>query len=775
MQFISEQTSGGLEICTNDDELIDSVSQANPVSLKKETHQPDDISERSFGTKSQSKRNIEAKNMGQEYLKATQEVSHYQHMAQLDLMDHRSRRGAGPNSDTAMQLTHGRINELKSAHRRLEEVMQQTKLELVENAVTETRAHEMYNLLVKLCRALCERLIALRYVKQADPYESSCADLVNDCNALVRRLSGIVLLNPNPNPEHLTHEGTRSGYSLSKARSETYLQSLTLQRQLINNDRISEKGDMTHVSGHTRPDSHKFAGVSGTARSKMTQSSSSSHRKLMQSQMAALQVKRQAITRVAEMQRQQDEFQNQMELERKQRRMKEEMMVVQRKLEIEIEETKQQQELEKRVKQMKAEEEEAKLQMELDAAAAAMMVFDEASQSQEVNSVLSSLPKMNPVDDLYMNRPDNYLLTFADADPQIHGFEVDTEQDNPWALKVNKHMDRHASNEPLLTNTSAKDERPLLRAKAGVGTQHLEKTSTCMGTQRYSGKRQEKGNDHVTRHEWCNQQGGATLQTQRNSERDLSLHRYSLAQQPQSTSHLPPTYRESYAGNGQTLNADATPFQPRNTFDYRQQPLLQTFENTQQQMPSFYGPHQYSYAYPSGPNNGNLAKSIADALSITRLPVPKPTVFKGDPLQFPAWFAAFSHLVGNNAVGTKDKMLILRDFIDGPARAAVGDLYYDLGEDSYNSALEILKRRFGEDYAIAEAMKDKLAAWPDVKDKDVTSLRDFADYVRQCHTMSKKVTGLSILEDPAQIRSLVRKLPDTLSISWGHRVADHKS
>jgi hypothetical protein len=283
-----------------------------------------------------------------------------------------------------------------------------------------------------------------------------------------------------------------------------------------------------------------------------------------------------------------------------------------------------------------------------------------------------------------------------------------------------------------------------------------------------SSHRENVGRPVVAQNTWNEGQGQEVINTTKFQIRECQGHTIS-SRDSHSMTHIHRTKQEPYAIRDKQLNAGAATFAPQTA----QFIPARAYENVQVQAPAYYGQCN-SNTFPNTSSSDSLAKSIADALSITRLPVPKPTIFKGDPLQYPAWFAAFSHLVENEAVSAKDKMLILRDFIDGPAKAAVGDLYYELGEDSYNSALEILKRRFGEDYAIAEAMKDKLTDWPDVKTKDAASLRDFADYVRQCHTMSKRVTGLGILEDPAQIRILARKLPDALGISWGRQVADHK-
>ncbi|KAL8564436.1 hypothetical protein ACOMHN_057458 [Nucella lapillus] len=49
-------------------------------------------------------------------------------------------------------------------------------------------------------------------------------------------------------------------------------------------------------------------------------------------------------------------------------------------------------------------------------------------------------------------------------------------------------------------------------------------------------------------------------------------------------------------------------------------------------------------------------------------------------------------------------MLMLRDLLDGPAKRAVGDLYYGLSESAYLNALAMLKRRFGKDYEVKKTL-----------------------------------------------------------------------
>jgi hypothetical protein len=135
----------------------------------------------------------------------------------------------------------------------------------------------------------------------------------------------------------------------------------------------------------------------------------------------------------------------------------------------------------------------------------------------------------------------------------------------------------------------------------------------------------------------------------------------------------------------------------------------------------------------------------------------------------------FKHSVSSGAVKPEDKMLLLRECLEGPARQAVKELFFEITEESYVRALSILQQRFGEDFLVSQALKDKLDGWPIVKGKDYAALRDYADFLSQCEALSKTRKGLKILNDQSQIIQIVGKLPDALSLSWGCKVTDYES
>ncbi|XP_070183500.1 uncharacterized protein [Littorina saxatilis] len=481
----------------------------------------------------------------------------------------------------------------------------------------------------------------------------------------------------------------------------------------------------------------------------------------LQAEAAALQAKCQMMEKLQETQRREAELRHQMELQKRtikleevQRGMEEterlqkirledfrrEMEETERLQKIkqeeaqrEMEEARRFQELENQMIQVKLEEDRARLQMELNVANAVEDALNPAAPKDEANSLLNSLPRCDPINELFLSRTENQGITDR-VNPTTRPHKGTASQTNyaQPSMSDNLGTDANLSNmfHHIPRNTDPRFDQ--------VHKDHTRVPATFHNS---NGLRRD-----------------TPMNTQVNFKSDLSQWPHSSQGQPQAGQGLPIQSEHS-------LNASAPPFTSR-------YPAFSAQTNTDSLHEQRHCIYPQEDAVPT--TYVNLAKSIADALTISRLPVPKPPVFRGDPLEYPSWFAAFQHMVRNSAVGPEDKMLMLREFIEGPAKVAVGDLYYDLGEESYNSALKILKGRFGEDYTIAEALKERLEAWPEVKDKDTVSLRNYVDFLRQCCVMAKKITGLSILEDPAQIKRLAHKLPDSLALSWGQRVADSK-
>ena len=88
-----------------------------------------------------------------------------------------------------------------------------------------------------------------------------------------------------------------------------------------------------------------------------------------------------------------------------------------------------------------------------------------------------------------------------------------------------------------------------------------------------------------------------------------------------------------------------------------------------------------------------LVKALAEAISASRIPLPEPTVFSGDPLRFNDWKVSFQTLVDRKNIPAEEKIYYLRKYVGGSAKRAI-ESYFLLGtEPAYYAAWDILEER----------------------------------------------------------------------------------
>ena len=80
-----------------------------------------------------------------------------------------------------------------------------------------------------------------------------------------------------------------------------------------------------------------------------------------------------------------------------------------------------------------------------------------------------------------------------------------------------------------------------------------------------------------------------------------------------------------------------------------------------------------------------LAKSLADQMSLNRLPPPEPNIFSGDPIQYPAWKAAFNMLIDGKSLPPGEKIYYLKRYLGASVRQVV--------ENYFCCQLKILMKR----------------------------------------------------------------------------------
>lgn len=165
-----------------------------------------------------------------------------------------------------------------------------------------------------------------------------------------------------------------------------------------------------------------------------------------------------------------------------------------------------------------------------------------------------------------------------------------------------------------------------------------------------------------------------------------------------------------------------------------------------------------------------LAMLLADSISASRLPMPEPTTFSGDPLKYKNWKAAFQTLIERKNIPASEKIYYLCKYVSGPAKKAVEN-YFLLGtEAAYKAAWEVLDERFGNSFLIAKAFRDKLSAWPRIGSKDSLELQEFVDFLRSCEAAESQIKGLEVLNDCNENQKILSKLPDWLTSRWNRKV-----
>ncbi|XP_043973047.1 uncharacterized protein LOC122831155 [Gambusia affinis] len=183
-------------------------------------------------------------------------------------------------------------------------------------------------------------------------------------------------------------------------------------------------------------------------------------------------------------------------------------------------------------------------------------------------------------------------------------------------------------------------------------------------------------------------------------------------------------------------------------------------------------PYQSAPEVTTNPETSNLAEAIASSLSMSRLPVPEPIVFSGDPLRFTDWKMSFMTLIDRKPLPASEKMFYLRNYLAGEARKAVEGFFYHDSESAYIGAWKVLQDRYGNAFIIQKAFRDKLARWPKINANDSLALRGFSDFLQGCKEAIPHVKGLAILNDCEENHTLLKKLPEWIVRKWSRIVVD---
>ena len=169
-----------------------------------------------------------------------------------------------------------------------------------------------------------------------------------------------------------------------------------------------------------------------------------------------------------------------------------------------------------------------------------------------------------------------------------------------------------------------------------------------------------------------------------------------------------------------------------------------------------------------------MLASLADELSLSRLPPPELYVFKGDALDYPGWKSAFYLLIEKKNIPSSEKIHYLRKYLSSEVQEVVSHFFLLSSEQAYSEAKLLLDKRYGDNFVISNAFRNKLENWPKIQCKDSIGLRRFADFLKQCSTAMETLGCLNIFNDERENRKCLVKLPEWIVLKWNRIVYKSK-
>jgi len=168
----------------------------------------------------------------------------------------------------------------------------------------------------------------------------------------------------------------------------------------------------------------------------------------------------------------------------------------------------------------------------------------------------------------------------------------------------------------------------------------------------------------------------------------------------------------------------------------------------------------------------DLARVFQQQMYISRLPPPEPGIFVGDPIQFPGWLTSFELLIESRQITAAERLHYLKRYLDGPAKECIEGFVVLSTDSAYDEAKKLLKERFGDNFIVASAFRQKLHDWPKISGNDAGGLTKLSDFLQQCQAVMRVNTYLKILDDCHENQGILKKLPDWIITRWSRVVSD---
>ena len=105
-------------------------------------------------------------------------------------------------------------------------------------------------------------------------------------------------------------------------------------------------------------------------------------------------------------------------------------------------------------------------------------------------------------------------------------------------------------------------------------------------------------------------------------------------------------------------------------------------------------------------NAFDMSKMFAESFNASRLPAPEPTIFNGNPLDYPSWKASFYTLIESKSIKVTEKIHYLKRCLHEDVKPLIQCTSFFDDDHAFERVKELLDRRFGNSFFISESIRD---------------------------------------------------------------------
>ncbi|XP_014675114.1 PREDICTED: uncharacterized protein LOC106815198 [Priapulus caudatus] len=162
--------------------------------------------------------------------------------------------------------------------------------------------------------------------------------------------------------------------------------------------------------------------------------------------------------------------------------------------------------------------------------------------------------------------------------------------------------------------------------------------------------------------------------------------------------------------------------------------------------------------------SGSTQQVLQSLAAVIDLPRPELLTFDGDPKKYFKFISNFETSIGSRNLDDRIKLSYLIQQCSGPARDCIEDCV--ILDHGFERACDILRRRFGRAYIVANAHISEIVDGPPLQGNDGKGLQRVADDMRRCELVLTQMGYQADMNNTENLRKIVRRLPFHIRARW---------